>query len=57
MKEYDEYYVENPKLQDWLEEKGLLPNKVSQNGKVYYYKYTVHLVDLLDQYYIEEIIF
>lgn len=56
-KDFEYYYVENPKLQDWLEDKGVMPDKQSRNGKVYYYKYTAHFKSLLDKYYIECVIF
>lgn len=55
MRKYDLYYTDNEKLQDWLEERGIAPIRVK--GKNAYYKYTAAFRMLLDDYYIEKIIF
>lgn len=55
MNSSDYYFVQSVKLQDWLEEQGVLPDKVQ--GKTAYYLYTLEFEMLLDKYFIETVIF
>ncbi len=53
---YNDYYlVKSERLQDWLEERGRLPDRVS--GNYYYYLYDLSFEALLGDYFVENIIF